>query len=325
MQTRNRSFSFRITRAAACVPDRIETADDLAPRVGRSADWIRKYTGVDERRVSSESMAILGARAARDVLDDGSEPDLIINASVTPIQLIPDSSVFIARELGLSGIPSYSVHATCLSFVVALQQAWTLIGASAYRRILIVSAEQGTLCRDLSGAASGLLIGDGAAAVLVEYSEDGSDVLAADMTTWPEGAELAELQGFGSRFHPNDPQTSYAHNLFRMDGSELYRFTADRVSAFLRQLLDSAGVSRDDIDLVIPHQPSGPGLAWLHRWGFSADRIVSTVARYGNCIAASLPMALALAMHERRLDHGQTVLLLGVGAGISAAGVVLRW
>lgn len=98
------------------LPDEIETADDLASRVGRSAKWIATRTGVAERRVSRVGMDVMAAEAARTALGD-EPPDLIVNASLTPIQLIPDSSIFVQRALGYEGIPSFSVHATCLSFL----------------------------------------------------------------------------------------------------------------------------------------------------------------------------------------------------------------
>jgi 3-oxoacyl-[acyl-carrier-protein] synthase-3 len=317
----------QISRVAMAAPPDIQTADALGPLIGRSGDWIRQRTGVDRRHISAVSMEQLGAEAARAAIGDGPPPDLLINASLTPLQLIPDSSVFLLGALGYSGIPAFSVHATCLSFAVALSQAAALIHAGLYRRILIVSAETGSLCRDFEEPESAALIGDGAGAALVEATPEGEDsaLLAFRMATWPEGAGYAELRGLGTRNFPEAPHTRPADNRFHMRGPRLFRFTAQRFGPFLAELLGPLGLSPADIDLVVPHQASGPALDALPAFGFDPARVVNIIAEYGNCIAASLPMALAVAQAEGRLRRGDRVLLLGSGAGLSLAAALLRW
>ena len=316
----------QLHRTAIHVPPAVQTADDLAPLVGRSPKWITTRTGVVERRVSSIQMDEMAADAARRVLD-GEPPDLIVNASLTPIQLIPDSSIFVQRALGFEGIPSFSVHATCLSFLVALHQVSALVHAGAYRRVLIVSAEQGSVCRDLSHPESELLIGDGGAAALVGPTPEGetSELLAWDMRTFPSGAHLAELRGCGTAHHPNDPSTVAADNLFRMNGPGIYKKAVLAVGRMVRRVCDKAGLAPGDVDLVVPHQASGPALATLPRFGLPEEKVVGVVDRYGNCIAASLPMALHTAVEEGRLQRGMTVLLMGTGAGLSVGAAILRW
>ena len=307
----------------------VETAEDLAPRVGRSADWIVRRTGVVRRHVAppGAAMETLAAAAAREALGDGPPPDLILNASLTPRQLIPDSSVFIQRELGLSGIPSLSIHATCLSFLVAFHQACALLTVGAYRRILIVSSEVGSVCRDYDEPESAVLIGDGAAAAVVELPPEGQDsrLLSYALRTWPEGAELTELRGCGIFRHPNHAHTVPSDNLFHMNGLGVYKLGRQQVAVLLDELLARGGVRQADISLVVPHQASGPALASLRHYGFSAEQVVNIIGEYGNCIAASIPMALAVAAREGRLRRGETVLLLGTGAGLSVGGALLRW
>jgi len=319
---------FRIESLGHHVPPHIQTAADLSARIGRSEEWILSRTGVAERRVSEEPMHIMAAHAARAALGDGPPPDLIINASLTPIQLIPDSSVFIQQALGTEGIPSFSVHATCLSFVVGMHTAGALLSAGAYERILLVSSEQGSVCRDFEHPESAALIGDAAAAaVLTRTPDDGdSELLAFGMTTWPQGASLAELRGCGTRKHPNDPDTSPGDNLFHMQGPRIYKMTVRRMVALYRQLLEEADLAPEDLDLVVPHQASGPGVAAIARFGgLEPAKVMNIVGEYGNCIAASIPLALQRAHAEGRIERGSTVLLLGMGAGLSVAGALLRW
>lgn len=321
---------FQIARTGSHAPPKIQTAAELSPLIGRSEEWILSRTGVAERRIAEEPMHKLAARAIREVLGDDEPPDLLINASLTPIQLIPDSSVFIQKAMGWEGlgIPSFSVHATCMSFLVGTHTAGALLSSGAYRRIVVVSAEQGSVCRDFEHPESASLIGDGAAAALIVPTPDGesSELLAWGQSTWSEGADLAELRGCGTRKHPNDPDTSPQDNLFRMRGPRIYKMAVERVQELAHQLLDRAGLGFDDVDLCVPHQASGPGLMAHSRFlPLPEDRVINIVGQYGNCIAASIPMALDHAHRQGRLKRGDNVLLLGTGAGLHVAGMLLRW
>jgi len=315
----------QISRVAKYAAPLIETAEDLAPRVGRSVDWIVQHTGVSRRHICTTSMEAQAAEAARAAIGNGPPPDLIVNASLTPRQLIPDTSVFIQRELGLSGVPSFSIHATCLSFLVALHNVSALVTAGAYKRVLVVSSEIGSVCRDFSEPESAVLIGDGAAAAIIEPATGPSAVLAYHMSTWSEGADLTELRGAGIHRHPNDPRTTPEDNLFHMNGLGIYKMARRRVAVVLKRLLEQAGMRQKDISVVVPHQASGPAVAALRRYGFADEQVINIISEYGNCIAASIPMALAAAEEQGRLVRGQPVLLLGTGAGLSVGGAVLRW
>lgn len=319
----------RIVRTGLAVPERIETAAQLAPKIKRTEKWILDRAGVPERRVAEGGLEELGAAAVRAALQDDPLPDLLINASAVPVQLIPDSSVFIQRALGWSGkgIPSFSVHATCLSFLVALQQAGALIVSGAYRRIVVVSAEIATRNRDMDEPESAALLGDGAAAVLLEATPEGeqSALLGFEMATWPEFSDLAEVRGCGMRHNPLDPSTGREHHLFHMRGVALYRAASTHVQPLLQRLLERAGLRMDELSLVVPHQASGPVLDVIPKYGIPAERVVRIIEQYGNCVAASLPMALAVAEADGRLRRGDTVLMFGTGAGLSIAFALLRW
>jgi 3-oxoacyl-[acyl-carrier-protein] synthase-3 len=319
----------KVVSTALEAPPRTQTAAELAPLIGRSEEWIRSRTGVLRRHVAEddEDVACLGARAARKALGGGPPPDLILNASGVPRQILPDGSVFVQRALGLAGVPCWSVHATCLSFLVALHSAAVHVASGACRRVLIVSAELGTRGRNLAEPESAALLGDGAGAAVIEPTPEAEEsaLLAWRMATWSDGADLTEVRGGGTRCHPNGPATRPEDNLFHMAGPEVFRLALKHAPELLLGALQDAGLSPRDVDLVIPHQPSAPGVAILPKLGFPADRVVNIVAEYGNCVAASLPMALATAKADGRLRRGQRVLLCGSGAGLSVAAAVLRW
>lgn len=323
----SRALKVKIAATGFYAPPRVETAAELAPRMGCSEEWIIQRTGVRERRISEEPVEVLAARAARAALQSGEAPDLIVNASVCPRQLIPDTSVFIQRELGLEGIPSQSVHASCLSFLVALHNAAALVAAGAYRRVLVVSAERGSSGRNMAERESAALLGDGAAAVVLEPTPEGeaSELAGYRMATWPKGAALTEVRGFGLERSPDDPGTRPEDSQFSMDGPGVYKMALRRVPPLVRALLAEQGLGTEDIDWVVPHQASGPGLAMLPRLGFPAERTVNILGQFGNCVAASIPMALAHLAASGRLRRGQRLLLAGTGAGFSVAAAVLRW
>lgn len=314
----------RIAKTAMWAAPRVVTAAEASAEVGRSERWIIERTGVRERRRFDGLPEVQAAEAARPLLADA-PVDLILNASATPRQLIPDTAVFVARELGLDGVPAYSIHATCLSFLVALRHAAALVSSGLHHRVLVVSSEIASRSLDPAQPESAALLGDGAAAAIVESGAPDQGILAWRMHTYPEGAHLTEFAGAGMRQHPNDPTTTADHNRFHMNGPRIYRAARKRVGELLDELWQATGYTAADIDLVVPHQASGNGLASLQKYGFEADRVVDILGSYGNCIAASIPMALAHADADGRLERGRLVLLLGTGAGLSVGGALLRW
>ncbi|MBN2797878.1 MAG: ketoacyl-ACP synthase III [Deltaproteobacteria bacterium] len=318
----------KITGTGMYAPPRVETAEELSDRVGKPLEWILERTRVARRHISDgEQMDEMGAKAVRQALGEGGPPDLLINASLTPVQLVPDSSVFLLERLGLEGTPSFSIHATCLSFLVALHTASGLVSSGAYRRVAVVSSEQSSTSRNLDEPESGVLLGDGSGAAVIEATPEGegSALLAFKMTTWPSGKEHAQIPGCGTRRHPNHPGTVPRDHLFHMDGPSIYKAALRRVAVLHRDLFVQAGLTPDDIDLVVPHQASGKAVSAIERFGYPMDKVVDIVEEYGNCVAASIPMALATAVAQGRLKRGDKVLFLGTGAGLSVAGAILRW
>lgn len=321
----------RIVAVALAVPPRIQTAEELAPLVERSAAWIEKHTGVVRRHVAEDdvSPAQLAAIAAREVLAETGPPDLVLYAGALTQQLVPDTSAFVLRELGLERVPGFTVNQTCLSFLAALQVAQGLLNSGSYRRILICAAELATRGRCFGEAESAALLGDGAAAAVVELSRDrepadDGDLLHCELQTWPAGLELCVVRAGN---HP-PPRAEAVHSelyYFHMQGPQLYRLVRPLLKRFLHGFLERAGCSLDEIKWVVPHQASGRGLRYLEQLGFPRERVVNIIADYGNCVAASIPMALAVAARDGRLRRGDLVLLVGTAAGVSLGAALLRW
>jgi len=309
------------------LPEQVQTAEDLAPLIGKSANWIRQRAGVQERRVAQVDMPTLAAQAASKVFSQSDPPDLILNASGVGYQVLPDSSIFIQKALGLSGIPCFSIHATCLSFLTALQTAAGLLATDSYHRILIVSADLGTRGRNPDQPESAALLGDGAAAALVTLptKNQSSGILAHCMRSFPEGAEFTSVRGGGTRLHPQDPRTTPADNLFHMKGTAVFKMALRKAPEVINEVLTQAGLQKSDLKIVVPHQASGFGVEVYRRFGFTEKQVIDVVGQFGNCVAASIPMALAHAAKNEEITRGDLVMLVGTGAGLSIAATILRY
>ena len=318
----------KVTGVGLYLPPKIETAEDIAPKIGKPVDWIIEKSGVSKRRVSEIDVDQMGAIAGKEALGKGGKPDLIINASGVPKQTIPDTSTFYQRELGFEGIPSFSVHCTCLSFITALNTAASLIHSGSYNRILIISSDRGTRGRNFNEPESASLLGDGAAAVVLEKSleNESSELIYFDMKTFPSCANLTEVRGGGTNKHPQDPETSLADNLFTMDGPAVYKIARKEVYRMMLKTMKTTRLKREDVDWVIPHQASGKAVdAYISTGGFAKEKVVSIISEFGNCVAASVPMAFATAVQDGRIKRGNLLLFIGTGAGLSAACALIKY
>ena len=320
-------MNVEITGFGYYLPETIESSKELSYKINKSLDWIISRTGVQERRVSSIDVDEMGAIAARKALGDR-VPDLIINASGVGKQVIPDTSVFFQKKLGFEGVPCFSIHATCLSFLVALNTASTFINQKIYKKILIVSSDRGTRGRNYNEPESAALLGDAAAAVLVEKSKDDSqsEILSYSMQTWSEGASYTEVRGGGTNLHPQDENTTDNDNLFSMNGPLIYKMARKRVYKLIRSDLKNNNLDINDIDCVVPHQASMLGVEAYYKYGgFNKEKVINIVPTTGNCVAASLPLAFAIACEENKIKKNDIVYLIGTGAGLSIASMVLRY
>jgi len=318
-------MNVKITGSGYYLPSTIETAEDISRKINKSKDWIISKTGVLERRVSNIDVDQMGALAAKQALKNSSIPDLIINASGVPKQTIPDTSVFIQKELGFKGVPSFSVHSTCLSFLSALHIASGLIESRQYTKILIVSSDRGTVGRNFNEPESAALLGDAAAAIVLER-DCNSSMIDYKMETWSEGSRLTQVKGGGTYRHPDNPKTIDKDHYFTMSGPQVYKLARKKVYFMIRKILKDNNLSINDIDFVIPHQASESAVkAYSKFGGFNESCVMNIIPKYGNCVSASIPLALSLAIEEKRIKRGDTIMMIGTGAGLSVASTIIKY
>jgi 3-oxoacyl-[acyl-carrier-protein] synthase III len=325
----------RIAGIGRYLPKRVVSNHELESLLKLPPGWIECNNGVQSRHWAGEdeTNSTMGAQAAREALADAglalTDIDLIINASGSGEQAIPDTAALIQLQLGLgaSGIPCMTLHTTCLSFVVALDVSASLLASGRYRTILIVASEIASVGLDPNEPESASLMGDAAAAVVVTPAAEGeaSVLHCARVETYGDGAYLTQVAGGGTRRHPNDLRTVAGDNLFHMEGAKVAKFALRYGAGFLDRLHPGLSTGLQDIDLVVPHQASLLGLRIYQRFGWPVDKLMVTLDQMGNCIAASIPATLYAAIRQGRLQRGHKVLLVGTGAGLSFGGVILTY
>jgi 3-oxoacyl-[acyl-carrier-protein] synthase-3 len=317
------------------LPERRVSSAELAERLKVAPGLIERTTGVYERRYAGgETAASMGAAAARMALKhagiESGDLEAIIGASSAPQQCIPCTAALVQRELGAPEGRSlcFDINATCLSFLVALQTAAQFIAAGVYRTVLIYSSEIASPSLNPEQWESAALFGDAAAAAVLTRSAPGepSAIWHAQFATYSSGAELTQCLGGGTLHHPNDPRTTPEMNLFQMQGLAVFRQAVRIMRPFVGQFFDTLGWQREQVDTVVPHQASRHGVEQLSdRLGFRGEQVFTNLRERGNCVAASIPLALAEAVHGGRIRRDDRVLLLGTGAGLTVGALALTF
>lgn len=326
-------YRVRIAGVGRYLPRRIVDNATVEGRFGLPIGTIARTTaGVVTRRWAErdETNSLMAAAAAREALDDAGldagDVDLIINASGSQEQAVPDGGPLVQRQLGLgdSGIPTFTLHSTCLSFLNALDVAGALIQAGRYARVLIVTAELPSSSLNPLDIESACLFGDAAAAAVLTAAPAGtaSAITHVRFETYGAGADLTRVLGGGTRRHPNDPDTRPEDNLFEMDGRKIMAFSTPLIPGFLERL-DPPLLVGEGVEWVVPHQPSRLALQVLTRYGFEDERVGMTIDHLGNCGAASAPATLYEMIRDGRVQRGHRLLLIATGAGLGLGGVVV--
>lgn len=321
----------RIRSTGCCIPSIRVESTDLDRQFGFEPGRVEALTGVRTRYYSNEleTAPYLGAKAAAEALQRAEltlrDVDALIALYATSPQLVPFAASLILREMGEldAGIASFDVGATCLSFIAGLDVAAHLIAAGRHRRILLVAAEACSPMLNPKEVESAALIGDGAAAILLERAAPGdpSGVRASRLETYPRGIEACHLPGLGTTLHPKGKRpTSETDSYFHMDGQGIFRLTYSLMPRFMERFAAQIGMTMDEVDLLIPHQASGPAVRiMIRRFVSQAEergRVFLYLADYGNVGAASVPLGIHFAIEQGRMKRGDRILLVGTGAGL---------
>jgi len=311
------------------LPSRIVTNDELATRVETSDEWIRSRTGIRQRHVAAENeatsdLAIAAARAALGNAGIGAETlDALIVATATPDQTFPATATRVQTAIGMNGGFAFDLQAVCAGFIFALANANGLILSGQARRVMVIGAETFSRILDWEDRATCVLFGDGAGAVILEASQ-------GEGTSADRGVLATCLHSDGAHnrilYVDGGPSTTGTAGVVRMEGREVFRHAVVKLAEVAEEAIAKAGVGTDDIDWVVPHQANLRIIeSTAKKTGLSMDRVVVTVQDHGNTSAASIPLALSVAVADGRIKAGDLLLMEGIGGGLSWGSALVRW
>ncbi len=315
----------RIAGTGRYLPRRIVTNDELAERVATSDEWIRARTGIRQRHVAAdhEQTSDLALAAAREALLAASLPpdqvDLIIVATTTPEMIFPSTACILQDKLGARGGPAFDVQAVCSGFVYALAIADRMVAGGLARNALVVGAEIYSRILDWNDRGTCVLFGDGAGAVVLLPSDE-PGILSAHLHA--DGHYRNILCVPGQVSGGGVVGTPFVH----MDGHTVFKFAVKVLAEVAHEALTANRKTTEDIDWLIPHQANVRIMdATAKKLGLPLERVISTVDLHANTSAASIPLALDVAVRDGRIRAGQYLMLVGVGGGFTWGSVLVRW
>jgi 3-oxoacyl-[acyl-carrier-protein] synthase-3 len=320
-----------ITGIGAYAPTHVVTNDDLSEMMDTSDEWIVERTGIRERRIAGDEQALsdLALPAARDALEQagvpGPEVDLIIVATVTPDMAFPSAGAIIADELGADDAGAYDLSAGCTGFMYAIAQAYGMLAAGLAHRALVVGGDVLSRILDWSDRRTAILFGDGAGAVVLQRVSEGG-FLGFELGADGSGGPQLFLPAGGSRA-PASAETVAEHKHFvQMNGREVFKFATRVLVSSAEKVLAECGKSVDEVDVYIPHQANVRIMDHAaEKLGIPREKMVVNVDRYGNTSSGSIPLALADAQTDGRLEDGALVLMTGMGAGLTWGSGLIEW
>jgi len=321
-----------ITAVGTHVPEKVLTNADLEKIVDTSDEWIRTRTGIERRHVvepgtPTSEIAVPAAREALRRRGIGPEElDLVLVATVTPDMVFPATACIVQDKLGATRAWGFDVSAACSGFLYALTMGAQFIQTGAHRRVLVIGADVMTAILDYEDRSTCVLFGDGAGAVLLEPGDDETGILDFSHEVDGSGACYLNMPGGGS-LNPASRETVDARmHYVKQQGQHVFKYAVRKFAESAEKLLLRNDFTGTDVDLFVAHQANIRIIeAAQHRMGLPDARVVKNIHEYGNTTAGTIPLALATALDEKRLERGDLVLLTAVGAGFTAGSVLMRW
>ncbi|NPA42278.1 MAG: ketoacyl-ACP synthase III [Aquificae bacterium] len=306
----------KIAGTGIYLPKEVLTNFDLEKMVETSDEWITTRTGIKERRIAKEESVVeMAKEASLQALEgagvDAKDIDVVIVATLTPDKRFPSTACLLQAQLGIDKAYAFDLSAACSGFLYALEVADGLLRSGKAEKVLVVGVEKLSEIVDWSDRSTCVLFGDGAGAVVLERSEEESDILASKM--YSDGSLWDILYA---------DKCGY----IRMKGRELFKVAVRNMEEACREVLKGAGVSPEEISLVIPHQANVRIINSLaDKLEIPRDKVFVNIDRYGNTSAASIPIALHEAIEEGKLKRGDLVLMTAMGGGLTWGALLLRY
>lgn len=317
------------TGCGSYLPARVVTNAELSERVDTSDEWIRERTGITQRHIAAEGelTSDLAVEAGRRALESAgitaNDLDLIVLATATPDETFPATATTVQARLGMTRGFAFDVQAVCSGFVYALTVADNFIKAGQVKRALVIGAETFSRILDWTDRTTCVLFGDGAGAVVLEAQPgDGGKTDRGILTT--------HLHSDGNHhdllYVDGGPSSTRTTGYLRMEGNKVFRHAVTNLAAVVDEALDATGLTSADIDWIVPHQANKRILdGTARKLGIDESRVVVTVDRHANTSAASVPLALDVAVRDGRIKQGDLVLMEAMGGGFTWGAALARW
>jgi 3-oxoacyl-[acyl-carrier-protein] synthase-3 len=313
------------------VPKKVITNFDLEKTLDTSDEWIHSRTGIRERHIVSEGetnsqMAIEASKKALEMAGvRARDLGLIIVATSSPDYLTPPISSQVQHALGAKDVGAFTLVAGCPGFVYGLATAHQFIASGACDNVLVVGSELISRFLDWNDRSTAVLFGDGAGAVVLQVSDEPSGVISFVLGSDGSGAEHLILPGGGTASPPSHEMVDLGLQFLRMNGRQVFRFASRVLGKALKQAIEQANMTTDDIDLFIPHQANARIISSAARYvKFPEEKVFLNIDRYGNTSAASIPIALCEAFEEGRAKVGDTLAFVAFGAGLTWASAIVK-
>lgn len=318
------------------LPNRVVTNDDIADIVETNDEWIYSRTGIRERRVAGEqeTTATLAFEAAARALAvakiSPSYVDLIIVATSTPTGMFPSTACVVQSYLGATNAAAFDLSAACTGFVYALDMATQAIMTGSVKNVLVIGAEMMSRVLNWEDRRTCILFGDGAGAVVLQGSSIPGGVMASAMHADGSGGNVLSLPAvyrnplpvMGPEYSPNGA----AANTIDMHGRQVFRFATAVVPQVIREVLNKAKLTTDDVALIVPHQANSRIIDLAaKKLGVDPELFFMNMDRLGNTSAASIPLALCEAIEKGRLQPDDNVVMVGFGGGLTWGATVVKW
>jgi 3-oxoacyl-[acyl-carrier-protein] synthase-3 len=322
----------RISGSGFYAPDKVLTNFDLEKMVDTSDEWIITRTGIKERRVASSNQATsdLAVEASRRALKDAGlgikDIDLIIVATSTPDTIFPSTACWVQKGLGADHIPAFDISAGCTGFLYGMILAEALILGEANKRILLAGGELLTKIVNWKDRNTCVLFGDAAGAFILEKSDDESGMLSFYWKADGNLGDLLLLPAGGTRIPATVQSVTKDLHYLQMKGNDVFKHAVKRMGEAALEALKRAGLKRDDIDYLIPHQANIRIIdATGRRLNVPQEKVYSNIHKYGNVSVASIPISVHELKQEGKLKKGDIIVMDAFGAGFTWAAVVYRW
>jgi 3-oxoacyl-[acyl-carrier-protein] synthase-3 len=315
------------------VPEKVVTNADFEKTLDTSDQWIVERTGIRERRIAGpgQSLASLSRDASLIALEQAGltplDVDAIVLGTATPDRLLPSTACDLQALLGADNAGAFDISAACPGFIYGLTVGEGLIAAGQHRNILVVGAEKLSTITDFTDRSTAILFGDGAgAAILRRSSGNGKGLLSTFIKSDGKLAPLLYRPGGGACDPISDKVVRERSHYIKMAGREVFKAAVLAMSEACDEAIQRAGISADQIDLLIPHQANIRIIeATAKHAGVPMDKVMVNVDRFGNTSSASIPLAIDQAVREGRITPGSVLLLVAFGAGFTWGSVVVRW